>query len=106
MNAIKFTDEGHVRLELDHTESTFTLRVVDTGIGIGEDEREDIFRRFWQSGASAVRTEGGMGIGLWVVRTLVDAMGGVIELETEPGDGSTFAVTLPRSPARAPAEDG
>jgi signal transduction histidine kinase len=101
VNAIKFTETGSVRLELDHDESTFTLRVIDTGVGIEEEARAHIFRRFWQAGGTAVRTQGGMGIGLWVVRTLVDAMGGDVEVESTVGEGTTFQVTLPRSPGGA-----
>lgn len=96
VNAIKFTDEGYVRVELDHSDETFVFRVIDSGVGIHAEEQERIFRRFWQVGATSVRTDGGMGIGLWVVRTLVTALGGSISLDSEPGRGSTFEVSLPR----------
>jgi signal transduction histidine kinase len=96
VNAIKFTEEGYVRVELDHTDEVFVLRVIDTGMGIPEGEQERVFRRFWQAGATPIRTNGGMGIGLWVVRTLVTALGGSVSLDSEPGRGSTFEVSLPR----------
>lgn len=96
VNAIKFTEDGEVRAVLDHTDETFILRVTDTGVGMSQEEQAHVFRRFWQVGSSSVRTEGGMGIGLWVVRTLVDAMDGEITLESAPGEGSTFTVELPR----------
>ena len=99
VNAIKFTDEGSVRLELDRAEDHVHIRVVDTGIGIGPEDRDRIFDRFWQADASSIRTAGGMGIGLWVVRTLTDAMGGTVSLDSTPGEGSTFQVTLPVAPA-------
>ncbi|MFW6330471.1 MAG: sensor histidine kinase [Gemmatimonadota bacterium] len=108
VNAIKFTDEGHIGVEVERVEDTFVVRVTDTGIGITEEEQKQVFRRFWQAGASTVRTEAGMGIGLWVVRTLVDAMGGRVTLESVPGDGSTFEVVLPvtpREPARTERSD-
>ncbi|NIP80248.1 MAG: hybrid sensor histidine kinase/response regulator, partial [Gemmatimonadetes bacterium] len=96
VNAIKFTPEGRVRVALEHTDETFSLQVSDTGVGIEPDVQDQIFRRFWQAEGTPVRTNGGMGIGLWVVRTLVDALGGSISLDSEPGAGSTFEVSLPR----------
>lgn len=95
VNAIKFTDEGGVTLVLEREGPHAQIQVVDTGIGIPEDHQANVFRRFWQVDGGSPRSEGGMGIGLWVVRTLVEAMDGEIELRSIPGHGSTFEVRFP-----------
>jgi signal transduction histidine kinase len=95
VNAIKFTDEGGVTVTVKRDAPDVVITVADTGIGIEEELHDQIFRRFWQVDGSATRSEGGMGIGLWVVRTLVEVMDGHIELRSAPGEGSEFRVTLP-----------
>jgi signal transduction histidine kinase len=71
------------------------LEVSDTGIGIAPDELPRVFDRFWRSDRSRSRATGGAGIGLAVVRELVDAHGGDVEVESAPGRGTLFRVTLP-----------
>lgn len=93
-NAVKFTPEGWIRIEVEGGDPA-VVRIRDSGIGIEPHERERIFERFRQADASGVRTGEGMGIGLWVSRTLVRRLGGEIRLESEPGEGSTFEVRLP-----------
>ena len=94
-NAIKFTERGEiaVRASLDSDRVRFQVR--DTGIGIAEDQREKIFSPFAQADGSASRRFGGTGLGLAIVVRLVEAMGGTIDLESEPGKGSSFTFLLP-----------
>ena len=104
-NAVKFTDEGEVVVgaelaSLDEDSATIRFSVKDTGIGIAEDNRERVFGSFAQADASTTRRYGGTGLGLAICRRLVDAMGGELTLDSELGEGSTFAftLTLPFSP--------
>jgi signal transduction histidine kinase len=96
-NAIKFTDEGGVRVRLYRAdEQHWALQVADTGSGIPRNAQSRIFDAFWQvDGSSTRRVNLGVGLGLAIVRQLADAMGGSIAVESEPGAGATFTVTLP-----------
>jgi CheY-like chemotaxis protein len=107
-NAIKFTPRGgRVNISLYCVESTARLTVSDTGEGISEAFLPYVFDRFRQAEASISRRQGGLGLGLAVVRHLVELHGGTIEAESEGlGKGSTFTVDLPlaqerRDPAKA-----
>ncbi|MFL5416065.1 MAG: response regulator [Myxococcales bacterium] len=107
-NAIKFTEHGHVLLEVDVAsagdfEATLRFAVIDTGIGIPADRLVQIFEKFTQADASTTRRFGGTGLGLAISRQLTDLMGGRIEVRSEVGQGSVFAVLLPlRIDRRAP----
>jgi signal transduction histidine kinase/ActR/RegA family two-component response regulator len=103
-NAVKFTEAGEVRLEVDAAGGTVGFTVADTGIGFGEDVRERLFRRFEQADASIRRRFGGTGLGLAISRSLVELMGGTIEVASEPGRGSTFSVQVPLEPVEGEAE--
>jgi two-component system sensor histidine kinase/response regulator len=99
-NAIKFTEEGEVviRVELDNaatseTEAFLHFSVYDTGIGIPLDKQQMIFRAFEQEDTSTTRRYGGTGLGLTIATQLVALMGGKIEVDSQPGRGSTFAFT-------------
>ncbi len=96
MNAIKFSPAGTaVQLRVDsRSAGTVTFCVHDQGPGVSPDEREAIFDRFHQTESSAAHSEGA-GLGLYIARQLTEAMGGWIALESEPGEGATFAVTIP-----------
>jgi two-component system sensor histidine kinase BaeS len=95
-NALRYTDAGGVvRLRAGRRGPNAVLEVSDTGIGIAPDELPRIFDRFWRSDRSRSRATGGSGIGLAVVRELVDAHGGEVEVESAPGRGTLFRVTLP-----------
>jgi signal transduction histidine kinase len=94
-NAVKFTPSGgKVTLAARATEEQVVIAVHDTGIGIGADELDKIFEEFYQVGAS--RTQEGTGLGLALTRRLVELHGGQLTVESEPGVGSTFTVTMPR----------
>jgi PAS domain S-box-containing protein len=100
-NAIKFTSAGGVALIAEPgiwpNEIRFLVR--DTGIGIAADARERIFREFEQANDQIGRHYGGTGLGLSISERIVKRMGGRIALESEPGAGSTFEVSLPLPPA-------
>ena len=91
-NAIKFTESGHVRIELTRADDRVEIRVVDTGIGIRAEDQEALFGAFAQL-SSAVRREG-TGLGLHVSRKLAELLGGTIGFSSEFGKGSTFVLTL------------
>jgi len=98
-NALKFTPEGgavsvHVRPE-DGRVPVVRIAVRDTGPGIPKELHEEVFEKFKQADASVTREHGGTGLGLAITRELVHILGGEIRLESEPGQGSTFTVTLP-----------
>ena len=71
------------------------IAVSDIGIGMDEEQARRCFDKFWQAESTDVRRFGGTGIGLYIVSSLVDAMGGTITVDTAVGRGSTFIVTLP-----------
>ena len=101
-NAFQWTpDGGAVTLELARSAGAVTVAVADTGPGIDPAERERIFRPFWS------RNGQGTGLGLPIARELTHALGGRIELESEPGAGSRFTVVLPAErTARTPVAAG
>ncbi|MCB9175901.1 MAG: sensor histidine kinase [Caldilineae bacterium] len=94
-NAIKFTEAGEVRLAARREGDWLVIAVSDTGIGISEADRETIFERFRQLDGSFTRRAEGTGLGLAISRHLVRMHGGRIEVESQPGAGSTFRVLLP-----------
>jgi signal transduction histidine kinase len=106
-NALRYTDEGGtVTLRVRPAGTTAVLEVRDTGIGIPPDDLPHIFERFWRADKSRSRVTGGAGIGLAVVRELVQAHEGHIEVLSAVGAGTTFRVTLPQADApSAAAED-
>ena len=94
-NAVKFTDRGKVTLDVTRAGSALQFVVTDTGIGMGESEVARLFTPFEQGDGSTTRKYGGTGLGLAITSRLVDLMGGSIEVESVPGQGSTFRVSLP-----------
>ena len=96
-NAVKFTETGSVRLFIDWSEATGLLDITvrDTGIGIPDDVAGRLFDRFSQAESSINRRFGGTGLGLAIVRGLVDLMGGDIGVESKPGQGTVFSVSIP-----------
>ena len=96
-NAIKFTDDGTIRVGLHRSDSGIVIDVEDTGIGIDPELSERIFQEFTQVSEGYQRAYEGVGLGLHITRRLVDLLGGQITLKSEKGVGSTFTVTLPLS---------
>ncbi|HEX8033551.1 MAG TPA: ATP-binding protein [Ktedonobacterales bacterium] len=96
-NAINYTPAGglvSIALTAGDTPATLVLTVTDTGIGIAEEDLEQVFERFYRTDASRARHTGGFGLGLSIVRDLVEAMGGSVVAEQVPTGGSRFRVTL------------
>ena len=95
-NALKFTPiGGEVTICLQHERSEAVLEVADTGIGIPSDQLEHIFERFYQVDGSATRRSNGIGLGLALVKEIVEAHGGRVAAHSTLGEGSVFRVALP-----------
>jgi PAS domain S-box-containing protein len=100
-NAVKFTEQGRVTLTTELKEQArdaslwITLKVSDTGIGISPEQQHALFSAFSQADGSSTRKYGGTGLGLTVAERLTRNMGGEIRVESTPGQGSTFSLSLP-----------
>jgi signal transduction histidine kinase/ActR/RegA family two-component response regulator len=103
-NAIKFTRVGEVELRVSRGHGGYVFSVRDTGSGIDADLRKRLFDPFEQGEAEANRRFGGSGLGLAISKRLVELMGGVLEVQSQPGQGSTFTVRLDLLPLDAPAD--
>lgn len=94
-NAVKFTERGGVRVVCTREGSRARIRVVDTGIGIREEDLSKLFRPFTQLETGLTRQYEGTGLGLSISKKLVEMMGGTLHAESEYGKGSTFSVAVP-----------
>jgi signal transduction histidine kinase len=96
-NAVKFTDEGSITFTARYFPETKVaeFKVADTGIGIEQEMLPSIFQRFHQLDSSDTRNHGGLGLGLYIVKNYIEVLGGQIQVNSELGKGSIFAVTLP-----------
>lgn len=99
-NAIKFTEKGHVAVSARYLASSpaIEFKVADTGIGIPKEAIPIIFEKFRQVDSSERRAYGGVGLGLFIVKKFTYLLGGKVEVESTPGVGSTFTLTLPCEP--------
>lgn len=105
-NALKYSDSGSkVIVFVQETATEAVIEVADHGRGIEPEQIEMIFERFRQLDASATRKAGGVGLGLFIVKNLVDAHGGTIAVDSEPGAGTTFTVRLPKRRMDRPEEE-
>ena len=101
-NALRYTDAGGtVALAVGPADGRAVLEVRDTGIGIAPEDVPRVFTRFWRGEKSRSRATGGAGIGLSIVKELVQAHGGDVTVESTPGEGSTFTVSLPLADGHA-----
>jgi signal transduction histidine kinase len=97
-NGVKYTPSGgRVRLELRAGESQITLVVSDTGIGISPEALPHIFEEFYRAANAKATGREGTGLGLSLVKRIVDLYQGEVHVQSEPGKGTTFTVTLPRA---------
>ncbi|MBW3630322.1 MAG: PAS domain S-box protein [Gemmatimonadetes bacterium] len=94
-NAVKFTRHGQVAVRARPAKAGITIDVEDSGIGIKEDDIPKIFEDFRQVDQSSTREYGGTGLGLSITKKLLHLLGGTIRVQSRPGLGSTFSVTLP-----------
>jgi len=96
-NAVKFTDEGSITFTARYFPETKVaeFKVADTGIGIEQEMLPSIFQRFHQLDSSDTRNHGGLGLGLYIVKNYIEVLGGQIQVNSELGKGSIFAVTIP-----------
>ena len=104
-NAAKFTHDGAIVLRARGAGGgRLALEVADSGIGIAPEQQATLFEPFTQADSSTSRQYGGSGLGLSIVKQLVELMGGAVSLDSAPGRGSTFRVDLPLSPTSPPRD--
>lgn len=94
-NAVRYTEEGTITVTVRKSQSMAEISVADTGIGLSPEEAKMVFARFWRADAGRNRAQGGLGIGLSVVKEIVDRHHGWVRVEGEKGKGSTFTINIP-----------
>jgi signal transduction histidine kinase len=94
-NALKFTKQGRVEIAVERDGEDLVYRVTDTGIGIAKEDLDRVFDEFRQVDSTVIRDFGGTGLGLSITRKFIEMHGGRIWVESEPGRGSTFWVSIP-----------
>ena len=95
-NAVRYTPEGgHVSVTVSKGDIMASIAVRDTGIGLSPEEAKMVFSRFWRADAGRNRASGGLGIGLAVVKEIVDRHGGWVQVEGEKGKGACFTLHFP-----------
>ncbi len=94
-NAIKYTEHGFITVETEKLDYAVVVRVKDSGIGLTKDDESHLFQKFYRAKSKLENSEVGSGLGLLIVKKLLEAHGGSISVKSELGSGSTFAVTLP-----------
>jgi DNA-binding response OmpR family regulator len=96
-NAIKYTVKGYVEIAVETHGFAVSVKIRDSGVGLSAEEREKLFQKFYRTRSGLYSAEGGTGLGLVIVRGLVEAHGGTITVESTSGEGTTFTVTFPAS---------
>ncbi len=94
-NAIKFTDEGEVGIEVSTTNSAFLVSVLDTGLGLSVEDKQIIFKEFHQVDGSSTRERGGTGLGLSIAKKIVEMHGGTIWADSRSEGGAIFSFSIP-----------
>jgi cell cycle sensor histidine kinase DivJ len=94
-NAVKYTQEGSVTVTMAEENNHVITRITDTGIGIAKEDRERIFEDFYRTKAAKTCSQMGTGLGLALVKRIVETYGGQVNIKSVVGKGSTFTVSLP-----------
>jgi len=102
-NALKFTRQGSVLLDIIDRQEGLEFRVIDTGPGIAESDRAQLFHAFTQSATQDAYKDGGVGLGLAIVKRLTELLGGWVDIDGAPGVGTAFTVFLPLPRADMPS---
>jgi signal transduction histidine kinase/FixJ family two-component response regulator len=106
-NAIKFTSHGSVTMSVntvdENGQAKCVFAIADTGIGMNDEELAKIFNHFEQANSRITKTFGGTGLGLTIVKALIEVQGGTIDVQSKPNEGTTFSVTLRYKTAEVPA---
>ena len=106
-NAAKYSDEYKpIQLEMDREKNGVTIRVIDQGIGIPEEDVQQIFEPFFRGGDASVRRRKGTGIGLAITFYIVSAHNGAVDVVSSPGKGSTFSLWFPTWSGNSQARPG
>src|SRR5205807_9806024 len=105
-NAAKFTKQGTVTWRIQQMDGTISFSVTDTGIGMTPEQQAKLFQAFTQADITTARNYGGTGLGLALTRQFCQMMGGDVAVESAPGKGSTFTITLPTDVRSAAAALG
>jgi len=95
-NAVKFTDKGKIDVRLEYHPGSIEFTISDTGCGIAEPERANLFQAFWQAADATTRAAGGAGLGLYICRQLAELLGGKVWMHTSSDSGSVFKLRLPQ----------
>ena len=103
-NALKFTWEGSITVQLGRVEGGIELNVIDTGVGIPEEHLSNIFQRFYRVLNNNARSHEGTGIGLALIKEIVKQHGGTISVTSKAGEGSTFSVFIPEGFGHLPKQ--
>ncbi|MBC7922407.1 MAG: ATP-binding protein, partial [Ferruginibacter sp.] len=105
-NAVEFSQPGGgIKVTLSLEDNTLRVTVRDYGLGIAEQHLENVFNRFTQLDATSVKEHGGHGLGLSIVKALLEVMGGAVSVSSKPKKGSIFTITIPEAPATEEQED-
>lgn len=96
-NSIKYTEKGSVTIAVDFSISVVRVSVIDTGVGIPKDEIPHLFEKFYRASNADKTGAQGTGLGLYITKQIVELMGGIIQVDSELGKGSTFSFSLPKA---------
>jgi signal transduction histidine kinase/DNA-binding response OmpR family regulator len=94
-NAVKFTQTGFVRLQVNYQAPLLIIQIADSGAGISEEQQQRIFQAFEQADVSTTRQFGGTGLGLYICQRLAELLDATLSLQSKLGEGSTFSLTMP-----------
>jgi len=95
-NALRYTENGEIKIKIDEDRENITLSVIDSGDGIPEEDLPFVFDRFYKADKARTRGKTGTGIGLAIVANVVRAHGGEVEVDSRLGEGATFRIRLPK----------